>query len=137
MLSRHLAQIFGDQQGIRALVQHHSMLDYYEKCLGLSWKMVLQQPQMLFRCEPKPGGKFDDSRHELHFGSADPSNSHSEIHYYVHPALYHGTKQMRKARIVLHINIPHKMVKTVEESQTIYGDRHHGATRAHLFSCWK
>ena len=68
--------------------------------------MVLQQPPMKFACNPAPGGKFDEAKHELHFGSDDPNHPDAVIQYFTFPALYHGDRLMRKSRVIMHIPPP-------------------------------
>ena len=89
---------------------------------------------MKFVCDPPVGGKFDENKHELHFGSADPNKPGAVINYYVHPALAHGDKQMKKARVVLHIPRPAEKedvaidIATDEHPDTTQNRPPHGST---------
>ena len=77
------------------------MLNYTTMALSLAWKMILQRPAMTFDHTSLLNKKFDESKAELHFGSMDPATPGAVVEYCVHPALYHGDKQMRKARVIV------------------------------------
>ena len=63
--------------------------------------MILQQPPMRFDSQSLRNRPYDKEKAEPHFGSGDPNRPGALIEYYVQPALFHGDKLMRKARVIV------------------------------------
>ena len=82
---------------MKAVLPGKPVDDYIESVARLTWKMVIQQPQMKFSIEGE-GQKYCDTIQELQWGS-NPVGKSAKVKYYVYPLLYHGDKLMSKGKV--------------------------------------
>ena len=101
------------QQSIRAKVKTSSKQKDVEKvfsgkvteqyvsdCARLTWKMVMQRPQMKFGNDTKLPWKGNEKLLEPAWGSnLDAANC--KLRYYKHPVLYHDKAVMVKGKVII------------------------------------